>query len=271
VTADANGMYKLSDTNNAPSSPLPVTVSGDTMISHDVLLNWAHAAMRTGVDVTLIHNVPPFSMDFYRQLVRGTYDQTGAPWPILKWTVAPSFYIRTVDQNGNPIEPGIVGLIADAINRGVPAWSAGQFTPAAIESGTDARDPRLNWINVDIKRDPAETKVCGNAQVGANPGSIVLNEGVCGCPDEKGIPGVLVMHELGHAMGFFHVADASSIMNAFIQAGCGPGAPTAPESFHSGIAYSRPRGNTDPDKDPTSATLSVHANPTEICPKRGSR
>jgi hypothetical protein len=265
VTAEGDGNYKLSDTIAPPSQPLPVSVSGDSMITHDVLINWVRGA-RTGVDISLIHDAAPFSMDFYRQLVRGAYDHADdGPYAVLRWMRAPSFYVRTVDQNGDAVEPDVVAVVVDALQRAVPTWTAGQFNAAAIDTGTDARPQRQNWINVDIRRDPSETKVCGTAQIGANPGSIVLNENVCGCGTNR-LPGTLVMHEAGHALGFFHVGDKKSTMYPFVQSGCGPGAISPDEAFHSAIAYSRPRGNTDPDKDPVTGTLAMRNPPIEICP-----
>jgi hypothetical protein len=267
VTTDGNGVYKLSDAKAPTTIPYPATVSADGMVSHDVFLNWS-AGNRTGVDVSLIHNVAPFSMDFYRQIVRGTYDHSdsGAPFAVLRWTSPPSFFIHTQDQNGAAVEPAVIASIVDAIQRAVPAWTAGQYAPAAIETSDVGRPQRVGWINVDIRLDPTETLVCGTSLIGGNPGNIVLNENVCGCGANR-VPGTLVLHEVGHAMGFFHVADSKSTMYPYIQPGCGPGALTAAESFHSAIAYSRPRGNTDPDKDPGGATaLSLKSAPTEICP-----
>ena len=52
------------------------------------------------------------------------------------------------------------------------------------------------------------------------------------------------MHEVGHALGFFHVGDRDSLMFPFIAGDCPAGALSAAESYHAGIAYSRPRGNT---------------------------
>ena len=60
------------------------------------------------------------------------------------------------------------------------------------------------------------------------------------------------MHEVGHALGFFHVGDRGSLMFPFIAGDCPAGQLSSAESFHAGIAYSRPRGNTDPDHDPSS-------------------
>src|SRR5258708_3396340 len=74
VTTDADGTYQLADT-NAPAAPYPLTVSGDAIVTHDVWINWMRGA-RTGVDISVIHDAAPFSMDYYRQLVRGAYDHT---------------------------------------------------------------------------------------------------------------------------------------------------------------------------------------------------
>ena len=69
------------------------------------------------------------------------------------------------------------------------------------------------------------------------------------------------MHEVGHALGFFHVGDRNSLMFPFIAGDCPAGALSAAESFHAGIAYSRPRGNTDPDHDPASGAALTALNP----------
>jgi hypothetical protein len=250
VTADASGNYQLGDVANPPSTPYPVTISGSGLLSHDVWITWARGP-RTGVSLDVIRNAAPFSLDFYRQFVRGTYDQPGAPWPVLRWTTAPSFYVKTTDQNGRAIEPEVLTRVYDAIRAAVPAFSGGTYTAVAIETGTDPRAQAPNWINVDIRRDPNEKRLCGFAQIGANPGSITLNDDVCSCGSNK-IPGAVTMHEVGHAMGFFHVGDRASLMYPFIAGDCPAGALSAAETYHSRLAYLRPRGNTEPDHDPSS-------------------
>jgi len=255
VTANGQGNYTLGDVANPPSTPYPVTVAANGYLSHDVWITWARGP-RTGVNLDVIRNVAPFSMDFYRQFVRGTYDQPGAPWPELRWTTAPSFYVRTVDQNGRPIEPEVLTRVYDGIRAAVPGYTGGRYTVFTLETGTDPRPQAPDWINVDIRRNPSEKQICGFAQIGANPGSITLNDDVCSCGSNK-IPGAVTMHEVGHALGFFHVGDRGSLMYPFIAGDCPAGALSAAESYHARIAYARPRGNTEPDHDPSSGAAAA--------------
>jgi hypothetical protein len=263
VTADAQGNYQLGDVANPPSTPYPVTLSAAGMINHDVWITWARGA-RTGVNLDMIRDAAPFNLQFYRQFARDTFDNdNGAPFALLRWTSAPSFYVRTVDQNGRAIEPEVLAITLDALRRGVEGYTAGHFTAAAIETGTDVRAPAAGWINVDIRRDPNEKQVCGFAFVGANPGSITLNDDVCSCGSNK-IPGAVTMHEVGHAMGFFHVSDRNSLMFPFIAGDCPAGALSAAESYHASIVYSRPRGNTEPDDDPPSGAALTAGQPLRV-------
>ena len=213
-------------------------------------ITWQRGA-RTNVTLDMIRDAAPFSSEFYRQFVRDMYDRSdGSPWPVLRWETAPSFYVRTVDQNGRPVEPEVLAVTLDALRRAVPAYTAGHYNVAAMETGTEVRAAATDWINVDFRREP-NADVCGRAFVGRNPGTITLYEDVCSCGSIK-VPGSVTMHEVGHAMGFFHVADKNSLMYPFDSGGCRAGALSPAEAFHAGIAYSRPRQNTDPDHDPSS-------------------
>jgi Matrixin len=246
VTTNASGAYVVGDVANPPTSPYPVTLSADGMLAHKAWILWARGP-RTGVNIALIHNAAPFSLGFYQQFVRGTYDEEDAPYPILRWTTAPSFYIRTVDQVGAPIAQSVLDVVVDAINRAVPAFTGGRYTPVAIQLGTGVRPQAANWINIDIQKKDASFSKCGDSYVGENPGQINLYEDVCSCAR---IPGNVVMHEVGHALGFFHVADKASVMYPDDISPTCAGALSAAEVFHANIAYSRPNGNTDPDDDP---------------------
>src|SRR5262249_46110354 len=125
---------------------------------------------------------------------------------------------------------------------------------AKIETGTETRPDTQDWVNVIIQRSaaPASENVCGTAYVGSNPGTINLTYDVCGACGHK-IPADVIVHEVGHAMGFFHVADKNSVMYFQVHESCPrSGVMSASEQFHAKIAYSRPRLNRDPDQDPSS-------------------
>jgi hypothetical protein len=249
-TTGADGSFALSSSSNPPTNPYRLSISGSDVVSRDLWVGWQSGA-RTGVTLDVIRNRAPFSLEFYRQFVRGTYDTPGAPYAVLRWMDAPRFYVKTVDQNGRPIEPEVLSAVREAIPRAVAEFSAGRLSVAVLETGTDTRAAASGWINVDIRRDPNERQTCGSAAVGANPGAITLNDDVCSCGSNK-IPGALVLHEVGHALGYFHVPDRNSVMYPFLPGNCPSGQLSAAEKYHASIAYSRQRGNLDPDNDPSS-------------------
>ena len=96
---------------------------------------------------------------------------------------------------------------------------------------------------------------CGRAYVGSTRGEIELVDDRCHCGSNK-ISGAIVAHEVGHAMGFFHVSDRGSLMYPYIPGNCPPGRLSELERYHSAVAYSRTRGNADPDADHESAQMS---------------
>jgi hypothetical protein len=249
VSTGAAGDYLLGSTGNPPPSPNKLTVSADGFVTRE---QWVavQAMQRTDVTLDLIRNAAPFSMDFYKQLARGSYDQDGAPYALLRWTQTPKFYLKTTDQLNRAVASDVIGVIRDAVTRAVPLWSGGQYS-AIIETGSDVRAATPGWVNILITTDPGERVTCGQSYIGRDPGEINLNiNPVCSCGSIK-IPGHVVVHEVGHAMGFFHVSDNKSVMYPRAPGNCPVGELSADERYHAAIAYQRPRGNVDPDNDPS--------------------
>ena len=134
--------YELKDSSKPPSTPFPLSASSPGFVTHDMWIAWQRGP-QTNVTLDMIRNAGPFSMDFYQQFVRDMYDKSdGAPWPLLRWTTAPSFYVRTLDQNFRPIEQKVLAITLDAIRRAVPAFTAGHDSAAAVETGTEERPGR---------------------------------------------------------------------------------------------------------------------------------
>ena len=249
VATGADGAFSLGATANPPTTPYRLTVSGSNLVSRELWVGW-QPGVRSGITLDVIRDAAPFSMSFYRQLVRGTYDAEGAPWPVLRWTGSPKFYVKTTDQNGRAIETEVLAALGNVLPGAVAAYSSGTLSVAAIETGPDERPEAKGWINISFRRSTSSEQYCGWASVGADPGSITFTDR-CACGSNK-VAGSLVYHEVGHALGFFHVSDESSVMYPYDDGRCPPAVLSASEKHHVAIAYSRPRGNEDPDRDPGS-------------------
>jgi len=269
ASTDPAGQFSIGGDTNPPTNPHAFTIEAQGFLTRVGQVT-RQTGTRDGVVFDLIPLAAPFSLEFYRAMVRNTFDAPSGMEPLRRWIANPNVYVRTVDQDGRAIEPEVIATVLATIPDAVRDFTGGRISVARLESGTEARTPTTNWIAVDILRDPAST-VCGRAQVGGNPGQITLYNDRCGCGSNK-IRGRTIAHEVGHALGFWHVGDRNAVMYPQASGSCPIGTLTASERFHAGLAYQRAPGNLDPDRDPTSAALAMAeemAPPTVTCFTRG--
>lgn len=244
VTADAAGEFVFQADTWPQFTPFLVTVQAAGFITREAQVTW-QAGARTGVEIGLIRDAAPFSLDFYRQLVRNSTETPTALQPLRRWNESPRFYMRTVEEGtGRAVEPEVLAFVHEWLGRAVPMWT-GWPTPV-IETGPDGRPDQAGWIRVVFIR--TNERFCGRAFVGRNPGLITFTLDVCDCGSRK-VPPDTIVHEVGHALGFWHVRDRQHVMYPIDPGGCRPSEISPLEKHHATIAYRRLAGSTDIDRD----------------------
>ena len=260
-TTDGTGNFQL---NNVPSSGTGVlTVNANGHVFRGVAV--ALAASRTGIAIDAIRDELPFSLLFYRAFVRNSLEsQTLAP--IARWTVNPSFYLKTTVENSSSVVPeNVILRMRDVIIGSVSELSGGRFEMAAFEWGPDAREAADGWVRITFHNELGA--VFGRSTVGGNTGAIDLRYGLVSTQTTNPLncmtPEVgLLDHEITHTMGFWHTPDV--FVDSFSGQGCpGRGRP-AHVQYHAGLAYSRPVGNRDPDVDPVESAQTASRGPRPI-------
>ena len=182
-----------------------------------------------------------FDVAFYRQFARGTLEDPMQPLRVLP--AAPSIYLQT-----EGLTAGDVIALEQAARAAVPALSGDRFQVQAWETGATARTPTTGWIVVTVTNDTAQP--CGLTNVGASAGLVRLNSASrCGF-NGRTIDPPLFAHELGHALGFYHVAASGHLMKPRATfAERTSVLPSDLERHHALIAYKRSAGNRDLDVD----------------------
>src|SRR5262245_10015506 len=192
------------------------------------------------VSVDIIHDAPPFSLVFYRQMARNTWEG-GTALQLYVLPAAPAFYLQTKGLTSENIS-----ALAQTTRSMVAAFTGGRFTDTTFETGVDARPERAGWIVIELINDRAEPW-CGQALVRATAGHIWMNTAYDSCLSRGSLDDGVLSHEIGHALGFWHLDFQNALMHSDFE--LHHRTITDSERYHASIAYKRFAGNRDVDVD----------------------
>lgn len=263
LTTDSAGRFRLEGT-GAMQPTLAASIVAGGYLPRETFLTW-NSAGRTDIALEVIPERAPFVLSFYRALVRNGLEEPTSLQALRRWSRNPNFYVQTLNpKTGRALEPQELDLLIGTLREAVPQLTGGALTAGLVETGQAARERRKGYINVKIVYEPSED-YCGQAYVGANPGEIEINYDRCAstCGSLKVTP-TAIAHEVGHALGFWHVE--RGIMTAVVSSNCSNVQFSEAERTHARLAYRRPAGNSDPDRDPTTfAAAATAAAPRIAC------
>lgn len=259
ATTDGDGRFTLSQA-SAPTGALRTSLSREGHLTRETGLAWPRATQDARIDMIAL--VPPFSLTLYKQLVRDALESS-EPRPLYRWTTKPRVALYPFDDAGRPLPPEVLETIRASVPGAVAAWSGGTFEGVSLEE-IQVPDWEEGWIVMHALRTES-SEYCGRASFRYRGAGQIVTARVeltldrCACGSRKISPNT-VAHELAHALGFWH-AEGPYLLTAQAGNGCSSFENeliTPAEADHARIAYTRPPGNRDPDRDPDTFAAIEH-------------
>lgn len=183
---------------------------------------------------------PRFNLSFYRQMAHNAFEAPHQLQPLRRQAEAPHIYLRTIDDAGRPIDAVTLDETAAAMES-TTGHLTGVFGLAGIERGTEDRQGQRGWITVRWSAEN-NSSLCGTGIIGGDL-LVFYPRSNCRCRGGPAVSLMVVKHELGHVLGYYHTDDPRDLMyNAYA---CDKN-PSDREMFHARVAYTRAIGSAAP-------------------------